>query len=197
LSQLTTYPPRLPPAKKGNGGHQTSSWPPAPSSVVGSGHFKRSVTAIPQAKTCFRRCPDFDNAYSSVAALSAAAVADSVPRDPARAVTLDGKPHCKNAGTNVRVAPRTPRNSQADRSSAQADFCWDRLGAGPRASLPRQLMWLGAVGAAVVDNAVAVRVGVPGRECWPDTVGWPASVANAAPSGDTGRCNTALGDAPA
>jgi len=70
---------------------------------------------------------------------SAAAVLDSVPRDPGRDVTTSGMPHCKNACSNGRAAQRTIRNNPVARSDATHNLHSQELGAGLRTTPTQQL----------------------------------------------------------
>src|SRR5882724_7959945 len=112
-----------------------------------------------------RTCPDGDHALSLVHAASAADAADTALPDPARVVTPDGTPRCKNAGTPAPAAPRTRRSNRADRTSVRKNLRRPKLSAGPRAPPTRQLMqqWTPPppVLCAVADNADLVPADAP------------------------------------
>jgi hypothetical protein len=173
-------------------GHALPLLPP----FWGSGHFKQSAAWFPDRKTCFRRCRPRDAGHADVGGANDAAAGDSVPPDPAHAVTLGGKRRYKTAGTSRRAAPRTPRNNQAAHRGARRNLRLPPLGAGPRAPPSPRLAWPVAPGAAA-DNAAAGRDAAPGRVHWPDNAGSPASAATAGLPGDRPRCNSGPGDAPA
>ncbi len=149
-------------------------------------------------KDMLTTCPDDDNAWSRALAASVVAAADSVPRDPAHAVTPDGSPHCKNADALVRPGPRTPCNSRADHTSARKNLHSHMLGAGPRAPPPRQLTlrrW--PARAAAVDSACPDGGGAPGPLASAASGARPDTAASAAPPADTARCNSGSVDAAA
>lgn len=138
-------------------------------------------------------CPQRDRALSLVPAASAAAAADTAPRDPARAVTPDGTPRYRNAGRRVRPSLRTPRNNRDERTSAGKNLRPWALGADPRAPRPRQLTPTAlpapavAAGNADSGHGAALDLGY-----WHGSADWPASAATAQPRRDTPRCNSAL-----
>ena len=140
-------------------------------------------------------CRAGDDPLSLVHAASAADAAGTAPPDPARIVTPDGTPHCKNAGTPAPAAPRTPRSNRADRTSVRKNLRRPKLGAGPRAPPTRQLtpplMPLPlSVLCAAADNADLVPAVAPDPALLPASAGSPGTVATAAPPADTPRCNS-------
>ena len=68
----------------------------------GSGALYAVVDRPPTPKDVLKTCPADDNAMSFVPVANAAAVADSGPRDPARAVTPTDTTTSKNAAAPTR-----------------------------------------------------------------------------------------------
>ena len=128
-------------------------------------------------------------------AANADAAPDNVLPGPGRDATPSGRPHCKNAGTNARAAPRTPRSSLADRTSAPQIFRPRTLGAYPRAPPARQLTPPPAARVGLAGNADAARAAAPAHEHWPDNAGSPSRDANAARPARTPHCNNGIADA--
>ncbi len=142
-----------------------------------------------------RTCPHGDHALSLVHAASAADAADTALPDPARVVTPDGTPCCKNAGTPAPAARRTRRSNRADRTSGRKNLRRPWLGAGPRAPPTRQLtpplmQQPLPVLCAVVDNADLAPADAPALALLPANAGLPGTVATAAPPAGTPRCNS-------
>jgi hypothetical protein len=183
--------PRCPPPKKGNGGPETPSSPPAPSSVWGRSDCTPFETVIPAAKTCLTRCPAADDARYGVAVASGAAVVDSGLPDRARAVTLTGRPSCKNAGRSESGSPRTSHNSRVAHTDIRQNLRRDKLGAGPRARPPCQRP---RPRPSVADSAGAGPAAAAVLRYWPDNAGWPATAANAALLPGRPGCNSGSAD---
>jgi hypothetical protein len=138
-------------------------------------------------------CRAADDPLSLVHAANAAAAADTALPDPARVVTPDGTPRCKNAGTPVPAAPQTPRSNRADRTSVRNNLRRPKLGAGPRAPPTRQLMQQltpPLVLCTVADIADLVPADAPAPVLSPASAGSPGTVATAAPPAGTPRCNS-------
>lgn len=148
------------------------------------------------------RCQAADSHLSLVQAASAADAADTALPDPARVVTPDGTPRCKNAGSPAPAARRIPRSNRADRTSVHKNLRRAKLGAGPRAPPTRQLtpplvQQPLPVLCAVADNAGLVPADAPDPALLPASAGSPGTVATAAPPADTPRCNSGSADATA
>ena len=162
----------------------------------GRRHFNLPLRGMRSAKTCFRRCPATDNAWSRVAVASAGAAADNGPPGPARAVTPDDRPSYKNADSRVRPSPRTAHNSPAGRTSAGKNPRLRTLGADPRTPPPRQLTPRPppAAGRDVADTPDATHVGVRDHWHWPGNAGSPSPDASDAPPAHRHRCNSGTAD---
>jgi hypothetical protein len=140
-------------------------------------------------------CRAGDDPLSVVHAASADDAADTALPDPARSVTPVGTPRCKNAGTPVPAARRTPRSNRADRTSVRKNLRRPWLGAGPRTPLtrqltPRQPLLKLPVLCVAADNADLAPADVPAPGLLPASAGSPGIVATAAPLADMPRCNS-------
>jgi hypothetical protein len=169
-------------------------------------------------KDVVRRCREGAGAERRAVAASVGGVRDNVPRDPARDVKPDGRPHYKNDGTNGRASQGTERNSRAEHTSAAENSRPDRLGAGPRA-LRRRVVQLRAAlpslraaqlvrqpalrqatdraarsGAAVAGSGGSAPDAVPSPTRRPASAGWPGDAASAWPSPGRPCYNNELGD---
>jgi hypothetical protein len=147
---------------------------------------------IPQTKTCFMRCPVADDALSLVHDAIVADAADNALPDPALDVTPNGKPHCKNAGTNVYAARQKPCNSQAGGIAAANNLDAEALGAGPASSGPRQLTPPSLV--AVAHSVAVAGAAVPAHRRWPDNSDWLCDAASNGPPRDRSRNNNGFAD---
>jgi hypothetical protein len=131
-----------------------------------------------------------------VANTAADAGLDNAPRDPARGVTLSGRPGCKNAAVMLHGEDRKARSNQAERMAVRQNLHSEALRAGPRALGQRQLTprpvhdiaadTVGSAAAAVLD---------PVRS--PGIAGSPASVASALPPAGMLHCKSDSADAAA
>jgi hypothetical protein len=120
----------------------------------------------------------------------------NVPRGPARDVKPSGTLGCKNAGSNVHAGQGNVRSNPAVRTAVSKNLRTPLLGAGPRATLSRQLMRL-AARADAADTAAPGRVAAHARKRWLDNARSPADAASAELLADNLRCNSVLADAAA
>jgi hypothetical protein len=118
--------------------------------------------------------------------------ADNALPDPALDVTPSGKPHCKNAATNVRAARQKPCNSQADGIVAANNLAAESLGAGPPSPGPRQLTRPSLV--AVAHTADVAPAAVPAHRRWPDNSDWLCDAASDGPPRDRLHNNNGFAD---
>lgn len=125
-------------SKKGNGG-QEIAFPPARSFLrVGVGELYAVGTKKKTRKDIVTTGSAVAHVASARPAAVVAAAPDSASRDPARAVTPSGTPGCKNAGTNGHAGRGIVRSNLAAHTAASKKLGILKLGADPRAALPRQ-----------------------------------------------------------
>ena len=105
----------------------------------GSGALYAVVDRPPTPKDMLRTCPVAARAAPGIRGANAAAVADSGPRDPARAVTPTGTMTSKNAAPPARSGGQRLHSNRVDRTSGSENFRRTTLGAGPRATGKCQL----------------------------------------------------------
>jgi len=146
-------------------------------------------------KDMLTMCPAAALASSHAHNAAAAAVRDNAPRDPAPDAKPNGTPRCKIACTSVHAESKKARSSRADRTAASKNLRRLPVCAGPRATRPRQLT--PAAHAAAADAVAPVPGAAVCRSPLLDSVGSPASSANAELLADMPRCNNALANAAA
>ena len=144
----------------------------------------------------FKTCPAAALASSRARHADADAGRGSAIPGPARDAKPIGTPRCKNADTNVHAGHGNVRSNQAVRTAALKNFRSLMLGAGPRATAPRQLTRF-AVRVVAVDTADFDPADAPDPGRSPDNAGSPADAASAEPLPDNLRCNSVLADAAA
>lgn|SRR6187549_2759029 len=142
------------------------------------------------------RCPAAALASSRVHSAGADDAPGNVLLGPARDAKPSGTPRCKNAGTNVHVGHGIVRSNPVVHTAALNNLRSQMLGAGPRATTPRQLT-------RFVARAAAADTAAPGRavarvlnRCL-DSADLPADAASVEPLADNLRCNNVLADAAA
>ena len=172
------------------------SRPPAPLSALGSRNFTLAGRRNKCAKDIVTTCPAAALASSRAHNACADAAPDSAFPDPARDAKPVGIPGCKNACANAHGEGRKVRSNPADGTARRKNLRPKAVGAGPRATNPRQLTPL-SVRASAADGAVTVRAAAPCHDRSRDISGSPSNAASVAPSVDMLHCKNGIANAEA